>query len=264
VSPPGSAPEPVLLLHGQPGSADDWTRLLEAFDGRVVALAIDRPGWDGRSAPTGLAGNAEAAAAALDAAGIERATVVGHSFGGGVAAWLAVNRGERVSRLVLAAPAANCASLTEVDRALALPLITPVSSTAMLVASGLALGTSPLRRRLATRLGIDEPYLRSVAHMLLTPAVWRAFAYEQRALVSELPILERQLHRIRAETVIVEGTSDRVVPLRAARALAAQIPGAELVLLGRAGHLLPHLHAERLAAIILGGGVPGAMGVLKG
>lgn len=50
--------------------------------------------------------------------------------------------------------------------------------------------------------------------------------------------------------MIVAGAADRIVPTAAAEALAGQIPGAELVLLRRAGHLLPHRHAERLAEII--------------
>jgi pimeloyl-ACP methyl ester carboxylesterase len=48
----------------------------------------------------------------------------------------------------------------------------------------------------------------------------------------------------------VYGGADHVVPAVAARALADEIPAAELVELPRAGHLLPHRHAERLAEII--------------
>ncbi len=249
-------PEPVLLLHGQPGSAHDWTRLVALLGARASTLAIDRPGYDGRSEATGLHGNARAAVAALDAAGVERATVVGHSFGGGVAAWLAAHNPERVRRLVLVAPAANCASLTQVDRLLALPVLGTLATAGMLVGTAATLSMPPLRRRIAARVTIDQAYLSEVADMLLRADVRRAFVREQRALVRELPALERDLHRVRAQTVIVAGAADRVVPARAIRTLAAQIPGARLVLLARAGHLLPHLHAEQLARIILGAGVP--------
>jgi len=93
----------ALLLHGQPGGAADWDGVRSALDGRATALAIDRPGWDGETRAQDLAGNARAALAALDAHGIERAVVVGHSLGAAIAAWLAVHHGERVSALVLAA-----------------------------------------------------------------------------------------------------------------------------------------------------------------
>jgi pimeloyl-ACP methyl ester carboxylesterase len=50
VSTAASPPAPVLLLHGQPGSARDWARLIATLGARASPLAPDRPGYDGRSA----------------------------------------------------------------------------------------------------------------------------------------------------------------------------------------------------------------------
>src|SRR5205807_9865975 len=100
------SPDPILLLHGQPGTARDWDRVRDAIGTRAETIAIDRPGWDGDRPPADLAGNAQAALDALDAAGAERAVVVGHSFGGAVAAWVAATHRERVRALVLVAPSA--------------------------------------------------------------------------------------------------------------------------------------------------------------
>jgi pimeloyl-ACP methyl ester carboxylesterase len=240
----------VLLLHGQPGSARDWDPLLAALGGSIEAIAPDRPGWDGRGGATDLSGNAEAAIGALDARGIERAVVVGHSFGGAVAAWLALRHRDRVSALVLAAPSANARALYALDYLLAAPLVGPLLSAAVLGAAGAALGFGPARRRLADHHGLEERYLRSLARLLVSPASWRAFVVEQRALVRDLPDIDNQLHRIVTPTVVVAGAADRIVPTAANEALAAQIPGAEFVLLRRAGHLLPHRQPERLAEII--------------
>ncbi len=224
--------------------------MVTALGARMHALAIDRPGWDGASPATDLPGNASAALAALDAHGLKRTTVVGHSLGAGVAAWLAVNHPERVDALVLAAPAANAASLTRTDHALAAPVLGTVASVGLLAGAGCALGYAPLRKALAQRLDLDESRLRRLARMLSRPAAWRAFLVEQRALVRQLPVLDRQLNQISTPTVVVAGAADHVVPASAARALAKEIPGAQLVLLPRAGHLLPQLHAARLAEII--------------
>lgn len=248
---PPSETEAVLLLHGQPGGARDWQPVLAAVAGRIRAVAPHRPGWDGCSAAGGIEINGRAALAALDAAGIKRATVVGHSFGGGVAAWIAVHHPARVQRLILAAPAANTAALYTLDRVLALPLIGDVLGAATLAGTGLVLSLPPIRRTIAERVRIDPAYIGSVARTVFRPSVWRAFETEQRAMVRELPDLERELHRIRAPTVILAGTLDRVVPPAATRALTVQIPHARRVLLGRAGHLLPQLHAGRLAELIL-------------
>jgi pimeloyl-ACP methyl ester carboxylesterase len=58
------------------------------------------------------------------------------------------------------------------------------------------------------------------------------------------------LGEISAPTTIVAGSEDRVVPLSAARRLATQIHGAELVVVDRAAHLLPQQHPDRVAAVI--------------
>jgi 3-oxoadipate enol-lactonase / 4-carboxymuconolactone decarboxylase len=236
----------VLLLHGQPGSARDWDRVLDALGRGADVLAVDRPGWDGRSHATDLAGNAAAAIAALDAHQISRAAVVGHSFGGAVAAWLAVHHPERLTALILAAPSANGRAMYALDRVLA----SRSAGGAAVAGAGAALSLPPLRRAIAARADLDELYLRGLARMLTRPSSWEAFVIEQRALLDGIPQLEPQLHRISTPTVIVAGAADRIVPTAAAELLAQQIPGAELVMLRRAGHLLPHRYGETLAGII--------------
>ena len=223
---------------------------LERLPDRATPIAIDRPGWDGTSWPRDLAGNAAAALATLDARGIERATVVGHSLGAAIAAWLAAHHPERVTALVLAAPAANLASLEWLDRWLTLPLAGALTSAASLTGLGLALSTAPLRQRIARSSALDEEYLRTAGRALLSAHVRRAFDTEQRALVRDLPVLEGRLAEVRAPTWIVTGAADRVVPAAAPRRLADQIAGARLVVLERAGHLLPQLHARRVTETI--------------
>jgi pimeloyl-ACP methyl ester carboxylesterase len=240
----------VLLLHGQPGSARDWDGVVAALEPGFEVIAIERPGWGGSGAATGLEGNALAAVAALDARGVKRATVVGHSLGGGVAAWLGAFFGDRVAALVLAAPAANTDALDRFDRVLAAPVIGELASGAALTGVGLVLAASPLRGWIARALSIDEGYLGLASRRLLTSDARAAFLDEQRALFRDLPELERHLTQISVPTVIVTGSEDQIVSPGAARKLAGQIPGARLVELAGAGHLLPHRHAERLAEVI--------------
>ena len=113
------------------------------------------------------------------------------------------------------------------------------------------MGYAPMRRALAQRMDLDEWHLRGLARRLSGPAAWRSFIVEQRALVRQLPLLDGKLELISAPTVVVAGEADHVVPATAARDLARQIPGGELVLLPRAGHLLPQMQSGRLAEIIV-------------
>jgi pimeloyl-ACP methyl ester carboxylesterase len=242
---------PILLLHGQPGGAADWDQVAKRLRGRATAVAIDRPGWDGVSPPRDLDGNARAAIAELDRRGIRRAVIVGHSLGGAIAAWLAAAQPDRVAALVLAAPAANLASLYPIDRWLAAPVAGELAGGLTMAGAGLALAVPGLRRRIAAATGLDDAYLLSARRAALRPGAWRAFAWEQRTLVRDMPELERRLGSISAPTTIVAGAGDRVVPASAARELARQIPGARLVISEAAGHLLPQRDPELLASAIL-------------
>jgi pimeloyl-ACP methyl ester carboxylesterase len=223
----------------------------DAIGGRAPTAAFDRPGWDGRSAPANLTGNTHAALVVLDALGAERATVVGHSFGGAIAAWLAVEHPERVAALVLAAPSANAASLNRLDGLLARPLVGPVLGATALAGLGAALVAAPLRGRIGALVELDGRYLEDARRALISPRAWRAFAFEQRTLIEQLPSLEGRLGRISVPTTIVIGTADRVVPPVSARLLAARIADAKVVEIEGASHLLPQQQSEALAEIIL-------------
>jgi pimeloyl-ACP methyl ester carboxylesterase len=250
-APTSAATDAILLLHGQPGSARDWDGVRAAIGEPARVIAFDRPGWDARTAPTDLVGNVRAAIGMLDARKVDRAIVVGHSFGGAIAAWLAATEPARVAALVLAAPSANVASLNRIDRLLARPLFGPLLGATALAALGAALRATRTRERIGSRFALDGGYLESAGQTLLRPAAWRAFSTEQRDLIRELPALESRLPQISAPTTIAIGTADRIVPPLSARLLAAQIGGAEVVEIPGASHLLPQQHAERLARIIL-------------
>jgi pimeloyl-ACP methyl ester carboxylesterase len=245
----------VLLLHGQPGRGRDWGPVVAELGDDVTALAVDRPGWDG--SPAGdLRLSADRALANLDETGAQRAIVVGHSYGGAVAALLAAQHPERVSALVLLAPSASRESLITLDRLMALPAVGYVLSTALLCGAGAALTSGHLRRRLLPGFEVDEDYVRDAARWMLAPATWSSFATEQRALVRDLPELERLLAEITVPTTIVIGTSDPVVPPPSAQALARQIPGAKLVEIQGAGHMLTFQHPRRIAELILAAAAP--------
>src|SRR5947209_7612347 len=156
-SPPPRPPrEAVLMLHGQPGCGALWGPVARALEQRLAPLspaiiAPDRPGWGSAELDAqGLAGNVDAAAAELDRHGVDRAVVVGHSFGGAVALALAAMRPDRVASLVLVAPAADESALNRVDRVLASPLVGTAASFCGIGAAETVLRRPALRRVVAT------------------------------------------------------------------------------------------------------------------
>ena len=93
---PEQAREAVVFVHGNPGSADDWERLLGAVGARVRAVALDLPDFGETVAPPGFEHSAPSHAmflgTALTTLGIERAHLVVHDFGGPIGlVWAAMN-----------------------------------------------------------------------------------------------------------------------------------------------------------------------------
>src|SRR5258708_5333443 len=74
----------LVLLHGQPGTGADWQHVIAMLPEHISAVALDRPGHgSSRQAGGGLDVNAAAVIEELDARGIDRAVLVGDSYGGG-------------------------------------------------------------------------------------------------------------------------------------------------------------------------------------
>ena len=98
--------EPVVLLHGFGGSSWSWRHLMPALARRhrVIAPDLNGFGWTQRPrevAAYSYAGQAAMVLGVLRELGVERFHVIGHSYGGGLALWLAARHPERVRSLVL-------------------------------------------------------------------------------------------------------------------------------------------------------------------
>jgi len=238
----------VVMLHGQPGGRHDWDDVVALLADRFRLLVPDRLGY-GRTggAAAGFGANADAVVELLESRGVADAIVVGHSWGGGVALDLAIRHPERVAGLVLAASVGGEGSVSTSDRILGLPVVGDVLTLGGVV----ALGVRPLRRLFALW---GAPTDHSAADR--APAdgwwtSWRSFVAEQRALLAELPRVTAGLPTISAPTVVVIGEADRIVRPSSQEALASAVPGAEVVRVLRAGHLLPHERPDEVAAAVV-------------
>jgi pimeloyl-ACP methyl ester carboxylesterase len=92
----------LVLLHGQPGSPADLQPVTARLPAQLHAIAADRPGYGSSRLPAGgFAAGARAVLDDLDARGITRAVLVGHSYGGGVALAAAALAPRRVEAVIL-------------------------------------------------------------------------------------------------------------------------------------------------------------------
>ncbi len=247
----------VVLLHGQPGTAAAWAPVRAALVGAYRVVVPDRPGYGATDVEAmGIAANAAVMVEMMAERGLAPAIVVGHSWGGGVAAWMAAWYPEAVRGIVLVGSVGTADSVNGVDRVLAWPWAGEVCSVAALVGISAVL---PWLRRRAGSLppALAEPMRRAFPDEGLPGGVreaWgrtmRSFVLEQRALVAELPDLARSLPAIGVPAVVLAGTRDLVVPPRSARTLAGAVPTAELVELADAGHFIPRDAPAAVAAAV--------------
>jgi pimeloyl-ACP methyl ester carboxylesterase len=236
----------------------------------------------------GMAENSDAVAEFLRLHGAAPATVVGHSWSGGLAVLLALRHPEMVRSLVLVGAVGTPDSVNGLDRLLVVPGIGDILTVAALTGigvvlpqiRGLAKGMDQRRRAASSRKhvkpelasapgpGRDLPRetltmrLRSSVAVSLpnemVPGGWRGawgrdrrtFMHEQRTLLEELSAVTSSLAKIDVPTSVVFGTRDVVVPPHASRSLAAAIPHAELFEIPGVGHFVARDASIRLAEII--------------
>ncbi len=102
----GSGP-PLLLIHGFQDTHRVWTKVAPLLAGDFRVMMIDLPGSglsDRPDAPYTLSWYAQMIIAWMNAVGLEKAHICGHSFGGGIAQWMLLEGRKRIDRLALLAP----------------------------------------------------------------------------------------------------------------------------------------------------------------
>jgi pimeloyl-ACP methyl ester carboxylesterase len=252
--PAGLAAHELVLLHGQPGSPADWQPVTARLPAQLHAIAADRPGYGSSRLPAGgFAANARAVLDDLDARGITRAVLVGHSYGGGVALAAAALAPRRVEAVILLA-SVGPGCVNGWDKLLAAP---GTGQLCALVAWRLTPWIARARlartaRRRGRPLRPDEHANWQVwghpgrGHRPL----WRTFLTEQRALLGELGELEHAIASVQAPVLLLADPRDTLVPLDTARRLARALPDARLQLIDGAGHHLPRRAPDAVADAI--------------
>ena len=245
----------LVLLHGQPGTAAEWRHLIAMLPAQVSAVALDRPGHgSSQMAGAGLDVNAAAVIDELDARGIDRAVLVGHSYGGGVALSVAARAPDRVEALVLLASVGpDC--LNGADILLAAPV---AGAACSLLAWKLTPWFARLTLRLlARRQGWERAVRRHVNWYVWgftawdNGSLWRTFLAEQKALVREAGAFAALAASVRVPALIMADPRDPLVPVRTAVALSRVLPDARLRRIDRAGHHLPMRAPEEVAREIV-------------
>lgn len=248
---------PVVLIHGLGASAEIWSANLDALSAHHRVYAPDlpgfglteKPGWIDYSPPAYSRFIREF----MTAAGIGRASLVGHSLGGGVALRAILDEPERVDRLVLVSSAGLGRDVSLPLRVASLPGFDRV-----FFKPSLAVFTRFLHRLVYDPAAITPEFARMYYEMFFQPGSVRAFTGILRAIATlggarpgVLDDIRKGLGTISAPTLIVWGRQDRILPVSQGVDAAGRIPGARLHIFERCGHMPNLEYPDEFNRIVL-------------
>lgn len=235
---------PLVFIHGASGNLkDQMLPLRPPLEGRAEMLFFDRPGhgWSRRSTGNDTpAAQAGAIAALMRKLGIGPAIVVGHSFGGSVAAALALDHPESVRGLVFLSAATHpwpggdtswyydLAARPLLGRLFSETLAWPAARMRLKAATDCVFSPNAAPVNYLTEASIE---------LLLRPRAFRANAVDVAGLYQHVRFAAPRYGEIVAPAVVISGDRDTVVYEEIhSEGLARDIPGAELVWVRNLGH----------------------------
>lgn len=235
---------PIVFIHGASGNLRDQAAAFrDSLEGRAELLFVDRPGHGyserGGSENAYPDGQAAAIARLMEKRGIERAIIVGHSFGGAIAASFGVLHPEKTAGLLFLAPATHPwpGGVDWYYDLASTPVFGPLFCHTIALHAGMA------RLDAATR-GVFAPNPRPETYvgdtapaLVLRPAAFCANATDVANLQGYVGRFAERYREISAPTVIVTGDSDDIVLEEIhSRGLARDIEGSELIWIKGLGH----------------------------
>ncbi len=232
----------MVLIHGFASSTLVWSKVLlelAAAGFRVIAPDLLGYGYSGkpRRLEYTIGSQARMVGGLLDELGIDRATIIGSSYGAAVAATIALDQPDRIEKLVLiGAVTNNDPTKFLVMRLFSSPIIGDIVSPFLL-------GSRRLLKRRMKRVYdrhswvLDERRVDARHLPLQAAATQRAIIRTVRRWDADR--IQRDAHLITQPTMILWGENDLETPIRDAHSLHSEIDGSRLIIFRHCGHL-PH------------------------
>ena len=248
----------VLLLHGLGCDHTTWAPVVDSLAKRYTVIAPDMLGHglsDKPRADYSVGGYANGMRDLLTVLGVDKATVIGHSFGGGVAMQFAYQFPERTERLMLVASGGLGPEVSPAIRAITTPgfhqvmgLLTLPGVRHVGKAGMRALASTPCKH---TR-DLDE--VAEIFESFKDPHARHAIRHVVRAVVDWhgqiVTMADRAYLTEEMPMAVVWGRDDKVIPVRHASNAAALAPYARVEVIPNAGHFPHKDHPHRFAKIV--------------
>jgi pimeloyl-ACP methyl ester carboxylesterase len=249
----GHGPD-VLLLHGSPGSLEDWSSIVDRLAERFRLTVYDRPGH-GYSGGADLAHtpeeNARIALEIIRALGLEDVVLVGHSYGGLTGLALATRNPKEVRAFVIVGSRAyGPASVAPLYRLLSVPFF----GAGIAATVGPWIGPGQIEAGIRTSFGpngdrIPPDFVAERTRIWNRPSVSVVLAEERVTLEAALGRMAPHYAEIRKPVYLVYGEQDER-NYRDAQRLGRDIPGSRLVSLPGTGHYVQFARPDELSRVI--------------
>ncbi|WEX89456.1 alpha/beta hydrolase [Sinorhizobium garamanticum] len=259
VDAPGSPDlPPIVFIHGAGGNLlDQMHAFRPVLEGRAELLFVDRPGH-GYSERGGTVnglpdGQAEAIARLMERRGIDRAIVVGHSFGAAIAASFALRHPERTMGVVLLAPATHPwpGGIDWYFSLATLPCLGWLFAHTVATPLGLRRIDSATRSIFSPNERPLDYIGKTAPHLVLRPTTFLNNAIDVANLHAYVTRVSPRYAEIAAPTVVITGDSDAIVLADVhARGLARDIAGSELLWIANLGHKPDYVVTDVVVAAI--------------
>jgi 3-oxoadipate enol-lactonase len=222
--------DPILLIMGLGYPSYLWHRTRPTLKERYRTIALDNRGSGQSDAPPGpysIALMASDAAAALDAAGVERAHVFGLSMGGMIAQEFALQYPARVRSLILGCTAPGGPNAVRAEKRV----------TEILM--GIGLGPEEHARAMRPYVYDSSTPLERIEEDLAIRRQWFPKPEAYKAQLQGIYAWEAysRLQKIAAPTLVIHDETDQLVPVGNGELIAARINGSQLVKLPHASHI---------------------------
>ncbi len=243
----GSGP-PVVLIHGMVNSSRHWEQVALRLAERHTVIAPDLLGHGDSGTPRGdysLGAHAAVVRDVLSAIGVERASIVGHSLGGGVAMQFFWQFPQSTERLVLVSSGGLGQEVSPLLRSMAVPGI----------GFAVAAAAHPNVVRAIGAAGPQGEVVARALRPLSAPGARRAFLETLRAVIDvrgqRVSAADRLYLLDALPTLIVWGERDNTIPIEHGLAAHRAIPSSRFETLPRAAHF-PHIEDPEGLAGVLG------------
>lgn len=252
----GTGPD-LLMIHGLPGTIEDFQPFYENLTSRYRITSFDRPGYGFSTANNqnyNLSYNTDIAFKVIEAMGLNDLVVVGHSYGGTIALQMAAYNSEKIKSYVTIGSPHSAGELDPLYPLIALPFLgdgilhlmdkTGNTITKKKINEGIMEAFFP------NEVDIPANFIRRNLLIWSQPKVAQSIANESINLEQDLLTLTSRYSGIQKPVYVTHGDADQIVPVEDAQAIAKSLPRAEMLIWPNVGHYAQFVEYGSLLQII--------------